>query len=109
MEQDTVQIEGPDFDPDINGLDTQRVHHNTAVVSVHVLFTSPKPESINASNTQEETTDRDQFDKDIPIWKISIGLAISLNKFQTIHQKIILWENNRSPQQTETFWMKSPH
>ena len=62
MEQDTVQIDAPDFDPDIDGLDTQRVHHNTVVVSVHELFTSPKPESIDASNTQEETTDRDQFD-----------------------------------------------
>ena len=32
------------------------------VVSVHELFTSPEPESIDASNTQEETTDRDQLD-----------------------------------------------
>ena len=38
------------------------MHHNTVVVSIHELFTSPKPESINASNTQEETIDRDQFD-----------------------------------------------
>ena len=32
------------------------------VVSVHELFTSPEPEPTDASNTQEETTDRDQFD-----------------------------------------------
>ena len=32
------------------------------VVSVHELFTSPEPEFIDASNTQEEITDRDQFD-----------------------------------------------
>ena len=32
------------------------------VVSVHELFTSPEPEFIDASNTQEETTDRDQLD-----------------------------------------------
>ena len=62
MEQDTVQINAPDFDPDINRTDTQWAHHNTAVVSVHELFTSPEPESIDASNTQEETTDRDQLD-----------------------------------------------
>ena len=62
MEQDTVQIDAPDFDPDIDGLDTQMAHHNTAIVSVHELFTSPELESIDASNTQEETTDRDQFD-----------------------------------------------
>ena len=61
-EQDTGQIDASDFDPDINGLDTQREHHNTAAVSVHELFTSPKPESIDASSTQEETTDRDKFD-----------------------------------------------
>ena len=62
MEQDIVQIDAPDFDPDIDGPDTQWAHHTTAVVSVHELFTSPEPESINVSNTQEETTDRDQLD-----------------------------------------------
>ena len=59
-EQDTVQIDAPDFD--IDGPDTQQVHCTTAVVSVHELFTSLEPESINASNTQEETADRDHFD-----------------------------------------------
>ena len=48
-----MQIDAPDFDPDIDGPDPQRAHHNTAVVSVWVLFTSPKPKSINATNTQE--------------------------------------------------------
>ena len=38
------------------------MHHNTVVVSVHVLFTSPEPESIDSPHTQEETTDRDQPD-----------------------------------------------
>ena len=61
-EQDTVQIDAPDFDPDINRPGTQWAHHTTAVVSVHELFTSTEPESIDASNTQEETTDRDQLD-----------------------------------------------
>ena len=60
-EQDTLQIDAPDFDPDINGSDTQWAHCTTAVVSVHELFTSPESESINASNTQEETTGRDQI------------------------------------------------
>ena len=62
MEQDTVQIDAPDFDLDIDGPDTQWAHHTTAVVSIHELFTSPEPESIDASNAQEETTDRDQLD-----------------------------------------------
>ena len=62
MEQDTVQIDAPDFDPDIDGPDTQKAHHTTAVVSVHELFTSSEPESIDASNTQEQTTNREQLD-----------------------------------------------
>ena len=62
MEQDMVQIDVLDFDPDIDRPDTQRVHHTTVVVSVHELFTSPKPKSADATNTQEETTDRDQLD-----------------------------------------------
>ena len=37
-------------------------HHTTAVVSVHELLTSPDPQSVDASNTQEEITDRNQFD-----------------------------------------------
>ena len=61
MEQDTVQIDASDFDPIIDGANPQRVHHNTVVVSVQKLFTSPEPESINATNTQEEAADSDQF------------------------------------------------
>ena len=49
MEQDTVQIDAPDFDPDIDEPNPQRVHHNTVVVSVQKLFTSPEPESIVAT------------------------------------------------------------
>ena len=61
-EQDDVQIDAPDFDPDIDGPDTQQAHHTTVVVSVHELLTSPDPETVDASNTQEEIADRDQFD-----------------------------------------------
>ena len=43
------------------GPDPQRAHHNTVVVSVQELFALPKPESINATNTQEEAADSDQF------------------------------------------------
>ena len=38
------------------------MHLTTIVVSIHELFISPEPESADASNTQEETTDRDQPD-----------------------------------------------
>ena len=37
--QDTVQKDAPDFDPNIDGLDTQMAHNNTVIVSVHELFT----------------------------------------------------------------------
>ena len=39
--QDTVQIDTQDFDLNIDGPDAQRVHHNTVVVSVQELSTSP--------------------------------------------------------------------
>ena len=61
MEQDAIEIDAPDFDPETNRPDTQWAHHTTAVVSVHELFTSPKPKSADATNTQEETTNRDQL------------------------------------------------
>ena len=67
MEQDEVQIDAPDFDPDIDRPDTQCVHHTTAVVSVQELLTSPDSESIDASNPEEETADRDQPDTRYPI------------------------------------------
>ena len=37
------------------------MHNNTVVVSDQELFTLPEPESINATSTQEEATDSDQF------------------------------------------------
>ena len=97
-----VQINASNFDPDIDGPDTQWAHHTTVVVSVHKLFTPPEPESLDATNIREETTDRDQSDTRHPIQKIPIGLTISPNKFQTIHLKIISHNNNRSPQQNTT-------
>ena len=55
-----MQTDAPDFDPDIDGPNPQWVHHNTLVISVRELFTSPEPESIDATNAQEEATDSDQ-------------------------------------------------
>ena len=51
MEQDTVQIDAPDFDPNIDGPNPKKVHHNTVVVSVQELFTSPEPEPIVATSS----------------------------------------------------------
>ena len=107
-EQDTVQIDAPDFDPDIDRSDPQRVHHNTVVVSVQELFTSPKPKSINATNTQEEAAESDEFNTGHSNLEVSHRPGNSPYKFQTIHQTTISPNNNRSPQYT-TFQMKSPH
>ena len=58
-EQDTIQINALDFNPDIDGPTISRAHNNTAVVSVQERLTSPEPELSDATNFQEETTDRD--------------------------------------------------
>ena len=99
-EQDTVQIDTPNFDPDINGPHSQWAHHITVVVSVHELFTSLEPESTDASNTQEETTDRDHLDTGHSNSEDPHRPHNFPNKFQTICLKIISQDNNRSPQQT---------
>ena len=83
------------------------MHHITVVVSVHELFNSPEPEFADATNTQEETTDRNQLDIRHSNSGDPIGLIISPSKFQTIHLKIISQDNNRSPQQNTTFLIKS--
>ena len=62
MEQDTIQINAPDFDLDIDGPNPPRTHNNTVVVSVQQHSTSPEPEVSDATNFQEEGTDRDPPD-----------------------------------------------
>ena len=86
--QDMVQIDTPDFDPNIDRPNLQRAHHNTAVVSVQELFTSPEPESIDATNTQEEAAGSDQFNTGHSNSEDSHKPCNSPlpNKFQTIHQ-----------------------
>ena len=59
MEQDTIHINAPDFYPDIDGPSIPRAHNNTAVVSVQEQLISPEPDLSDATNFQEETTDRD--------------------------------------------------
>ena len=62
MEQDTVQINALEFNLDIDGPNLPRAHNNTVVVSVQEQLTSPEPEISNATNFQEEDTDRDPPD-----------------------------------------------
>ena len=113
-EQDTVQIDVPDFDPNIDGPNPQRVHHNTVVVSVQDLSTSPEPESIDATSTQEEAADSAQFNTGHSNLEDSHRPGSSpptttTNKFQTIHQTTGSLSNNRSPLYMTAFWMKFPH
>ena len=53
-EQDTIQINAPDFDPDIDGPNIPRNHNNTVVVSVQKWLISPELELSDATNFQEE-------------------------------------------------------
>ena len=57
-EQDTVQINAPDFDLDIDVPNLPRTQNNTALVSVQEYLTSPEPELSDATDFQEEDTPR---------------------------------------------------
>ena len=61
-EQDTIQINAPDFDLDIDRPNPPRTPNNTVIVSVQQHLTSPEPEVSDATNFQEEDTDRDPPD-----------------------------------------------
>ena len=58
-EQNTIQINAPDFDLDIDGPNPPRARNNTVVVSVQQHLNSTEPD---ATNFQEEDTDRDPPD-----------------------------------------------
>ena len=53
-EQDIVQINAPDFDPDIDGPYPPRRCTNTAVVLVQEHFTPSEPELLAATESQAE-------------------------------------------------------
>ena len=54
MEQNTVQINAPDFDPDIDGPHPPRSCTNQAVVSVQEHFTPLEPEVLDAKESKAE-------------------------------------------------------
>ena len=82
-EQDTVQINALDFDPDIDGPNTPRTCNNTVVVSVQKHLTSPEPEVSDATNFQEEDTDRDPY---TTILRSPMCMTISPRAFKIIQQ-----------------------
>ena len=61
-EQDTIQINAPDFDPDIDGPNPPRTLNNTVVVSIQELLTPPEPDVLDAVHFQEEDTSTDSPD-----------------------------------------------
>ena len=79
------------------------------VVSVEGLFTSPEPESIDATSTQEEAADSDQSNTEHSNLE---DFHRPDNSPQQIHDHSSddsLSTNNRSPPYTTAFWMKFPH
>ena len=54
MGQDIVQINAPDFDPDIDGPNRSRIHNSTVVVSVQEHLIALEPEVLDAAEFQAE-------------------------------------------------------
>ena len=54
MEQDTIQINAPDFDPDIDRPNPPRTRNNTVVASVQQHLISPEPEVSDTANFQKD-------------------------------------------------------
>ena len=95
-EQDTVQINFPDFDPDIDGPHPPRSHTNTVVVSVQEHFTPSEPEGLDATESQaEDNTARESSDF---IYNTSEEFHGYDNSPKTL--KIIQQNRTRSPQNT---------
>ena len=84
-EQDTVQINAPDFDLDIDRPNPPRTCNNTAVVSVQENLTSPKPEVSDATNFQEEDTETHLMPY-TTILGSPMGMTISPRRFKIIQQ-----------------------
>ena len=54
MDHDRVQLNAPDYDPDIDGPPTPRRHVNTAVVSVQDHFTPSESDILDVTEPQAE-------------------------------------------------------
>ena len=94
MEQDTIQINAPEFDLNIDGPNSPRTHNNTAVVSVQEQLTSPKREISDATVFQEGDTETSLTPHTI-ICRNPMGMTISPSTFKIIQQN-----STRSLQET---------
>ena len=99
-EQDTIQINAPEFDLDIDGPNSPRAHNNTAVVSVQEHLNSPKPEISDAADFQEENTHSPM--PHAIIQSNPMGMTISPDTFKIIQQS-----STRSFQETALIQKKS--
>ena len=107
-EPDTIQINTPDFDPDIDGPNIPRAHNNTAVVSVQDQLTSPEPELSDATNFQEKNTDRNPLNATCDNSEESHGHDIISQYISNHTQYIIPRDNTRTLQDTTSIQKKSP-
>ena len=59
IDEDKVQLDVPEYDPDIDGLVDPRPQQNSVVVSVQEAHNTPDSGTIDAINSEEESTGRD--------------------------------------------------
>ena len=100
--QDTIQINTPEFDLDIDRPNSPRAHNNTAIVSVQEQLASSKPEISDAADFQEENIHRDSPDTTYNNWRNPMGMTISPSTFKIIQQN-----STRSLQETALIQKKS--
>ena len=94
--QDIVQINAPDYDPDIDGLQHPRRHTNTAEVSVQDHFPPSESEILDATESQaEDCTAEESLTLYTTILKSPVGMKVSPQTF-----KIILQHKIELPQNT---------
>ena len=101
-EQDTIQINAPEFNLDIDEPNSPRTCNNTAVVSVQEQLASPEPAISDATDFQEENTHRESPDPTYNTSEESHGYDNFPSMFKIIQQN-----STRSLQKTASIQKKS--
>ena len=103
-EQDTVQINAPDFDPDIDGLNIPRAHNNTVVVSVQEWLIHLNQNYLMPQISKKKILTGTHPTPHTIIWRNPMGMRISLGMFKIIQQN-----STRSLQDTASIQKKFPN
>ena len=77
IEQDAIQINAPDFDPNIDGPNLPRSHNNTVVVSVQEQLTSPEQKSLRLQISKRKIQTETNSTPHTIIWRNPMGMTIS--------------------------------